>query len=235
MLKSTHRSPLDLLEWIGVLAFSTKYCFKVGVKDALSILRNPPGNQVFAPCFKLRLAWQFMVEDWYQECVDDIFGFPPLEFNHNDFNDLGGEVSAAINSARVRVYRHRLELIPFIPEPAHASNCVDRGRCARDWSHAYSTAMLFFAHTRRFYTGRDVFSRLKAMEVASPLEECRKMTLTDISDRGVLWKEEQFLEEGKLVVLDLLRSTRPTSIRPKPRYVPKDDPRASPTGFYTLA
>lgn len=224
-------------EWIGVLAFSSKYCFKVGVDAALSVLQRPflPGGQEFAPCYKLRLAWTFDIEDWYMDILDKILAFPPIQFTQHDFNDLGGELSETISKARVRASRHRLELIPFIPEAQHHAGCVDRGRCGRDWANAYSTAMLFFAHTRRFYSGREVYAKLGQIEVPTVHESCRRLTLHEVSARGVLWKEEAFMQEGKDECLQLLRTTRPPKARPSPRYITGEDDRTSSNSFFTLA
>lgn len=220
-----------LAQWIGVLAISSKYYVTPGVEAALTILRNPGGSIRFPPCYKLRLAWQYQVEDWYDECVMDIISLPPVVLEREDLRDLEESITVVINEISERVRKHRLELIPYIPEPKHTSTCLDPGRCARDWSISYATAMLLFAHTRHYYSGREVYDKLRKIEVHTVHESCRSLTLQDINDRGVLWKEEEILDKGKETLKKLLTSTRPMHPRPPARFVDKESLRVR-SGYY---
>lgn len=222
-----------LAQWIGVLAISTKYYITPGVQAALTILRNPSGSIRFPPCFKLRLAWQYQVEDWYDECLKDIMCLPPAVFDCDDLRDLEEPITVLVTEIFEHIRKHRLELIPYVPEPKHTATCLDPGRCARDWSLSYSSAMLLFAHTRHYYSGREVYDKLRKIEVHTVHESCRTLTLQDIKDRGVLWKEEDILEKGVEALRKLLTTTRPSHPRPPARFVDKNSLRAR-NDFYAI-
>lgn len=224
---------MKLHDWVGVLAISTKYCIQAGLEQAIDALKNPTGPTRFEPCFKLRLAWEYSVESWYEECILDILALPPMEIRKEDVDDLESAISAAIITVRARIARHRLELIPFIPDVIHDADCSDRGRCSKDWTSCYSFAMLYFAHTRRFYTGREVYQKLKKIEPPSLYEGCRRLTIEDIENRGVLWKEETFIRAGVEAIKQILGSTRPRTLRPNPRFTSTNDAR-NREGFYVM-
>lgn len=224
---------MELQDWIGVLAISSKYCIQAGIEQSLSALMKPSGTLRFEPCFKLRLAWEYMIEDWYEECLLDILALPPMELRVDDMNDVEAEVFAALLATRTRVARHPLELIPFIPDAAHDLSCTDRGRCSRDWTSAYSHAMLYFAHTRRFYTGREVFDKLKKIEPPVIYEDCRRLSIQEVENKGVLWKEETFIRAGTENIKKLLKSARPKSARPIPRFFESGE-RGTRDGFYII-
>lgn len=223
----------SLSQWIGVLAISSKYYITPGIDAALTILRNPSGSDRFPPCFKLRLAWQYQVDDWYDECIMDIMCLPPAVLDCDDLRELEEPITVLITEIFERIRKHRLELIPYVPEPKHTATCLDPGRCARDWSISYATAMLLFAHTRHYYSGRDVFEKLRKIEVHTVHESCRTRTLDDIKDRGVLWKEEEILEKGVESIKKLLSTSRPTHRRPPARFVDKKSLRTR-NGFYAI-
>lgn len=174
-----------------------------------------------------------MVEGWYEECILDILALPPMELTSNDVSDLDPDIFAAFLAVRARVSRHRLELIPFIPDAIHDMSCTDRGRCSRDWTSAYSHAMLYFAHTRRFYTGREVFDKLKRIETSAIYEDCRRLTIQEVESKGVLWKEETFIRAGADNIKMLLTTTRPKTTRPSPRFFNAGE-RGNREGFYIL-
>lgn len=194
---------------------------------------TPPGFTRFPPCFKLRLAWQYQVEDWLDECIMDIIALPPLVLDRDDHRDLEEDVIVALNTCHESVRQHRMELIPYIPEPKHVAECKDRGRCARDWTTSYASAMLLFAHTRHYYSGREVFDKLKTIEVHTVHDACRKLTLADIEKRCVLWKEEVILEEGKAKIRSLLLNSRPMHPRPPVRLVDQSSLRCRDS-FYVV-
>jgi hypothetical protein len=167
----------------------------------------------------LRLAWEFQAEEWYEDCLKEILASPPIELVAEDYRDLEPTLTHALLHIRNRCLKHRLELIPYILEATHASNCRDRGRCERDWGTAYSAAMLFYAHTKKFYTGREIFEKLGKVEIPGCQPECRKLTMDELGGSGVMWKEEQFVAKGVETSVGLLKNTRPLLPRPKPRYL----------------
>lgn len=220
-------------DWVGVLAISSKYCIQAGVEQAISALKFPSGPNRFEPCYKLRIAWEYSINDWLEDCILDVLALPPVDISEPDFSDLEAAISSAIMTVRQRIARHRLELIPFIPDVIHATTCIDRGRCSKDWITSYQFAMLYFAHTRRFYTGREVYDKLKKMEPPALYEGCRHLTLADIETRGVLWKEETFIRAGTEAIKKILLSTRPRSSRPSPRFQKENELRTR-NGFYYI-
>jgi hypothetical protein len=80
--------------------------------------------------------------------------------------------------------------------------------------------MLFFAHTKRFYTGREIFGKLRTIEIPGCNPECRKLTMDELETSEVMWKEEQIIAKGTESMRRLLVNIRPVMPRPKPRYLP---------------
>lgn len=213
------KRPLSLSEWIGVLAISTKYCIKDGIQQALYHLRAPKGGDQFCPIFKLRLAWQFLAEDWYDECIRDVLKPPYKDLTAEDLSDLECDLASVILRIRSRCSRHRLELVPYTAEVFHHVTCPDQGICAKNWRRAFSAGMLFYTHTVKFYTGRDIFTMIKKVEIPGLQSECRRLTMEELETKGVLWREEVFAQRGVEEVKKLLLNSRPTCPRPKPRFI----------------
>jgi hypothetical protein len=196
----------------------------MGVNQAIHRLQHPEGDQRFHPVFKLRLAWEFSIETWYEECISDVLAIPFIELSASDYRDLEPNLTEIIWTIRMRCLRHRQELIPYLPDALHHTNCTDRGHCVRDWQTAYSAAMLFFAHTRTFYTGREVFQKLSSVEIPSFNPDCRRLTITELESTGILWREESFIQKGAELIKSFLTSNRPQLPRPEPRIIPSSSP-----------
>jgi hypothetical protein len=207
----------------------------MGMDQALYRLRHPEGDLRFHPVFKLRLAWEFSVESWYEECIRDVLAIPFIELCAEDYRDLEPKLTEIILAIRARCHRHRLELVPYLPDALHHTTCADRGRCVRDWQIAYSAAMLFFTHTRTFYTGREVFQKLSVVEIPSFNAECRRLTIAEMENTGILWCEEAFIQKGSEVIKTFLMSERPCSHRPEPRFIsPTPQPNNNTTGQFQM-
>lgn len=211
-------------DWIGVLAISKKYTIRIGFDQAFDFLRYPSLHitQHLAPVNKLRLAWEFELEDWYDECIRDLFAIPFVELSEEDIAELEPVLVRLVYNVRGKVHRHRLELVPYLPEAIHHRSCPDCGRCVRDWQNAYSQAMLFFAHTRKFFSGREVFTKISQVDIPSFHKECRTLTLTDLESKELLWREELLIANGVEVIKSVIKSRRPSLPRPEPRFLPSD-------------
>lgn len=82
-------------EWIGVLTISSKYFIKKGVQEVVEKLRKPPDDIPLDPYYKLRVAWEFGLDNLYDEILNEVF-LPPLESQGEDFRGLEGSVSTLI-------------------------------------------------------------------------------------------------------------------------------------------
>lgn len=220
------RYPLTLTDWIGVLAVSNKYCIKNGMDQASSLLKqgiSGIGETQFNPYYALRLAWEFNLEDWYEDTIRTILNNPFFELTTQDVRDIEPKITAIVLSVRMRCHRHRLDLIPYTPEMVHDPSCRDQAACASDWRTAYSSATFVFAQTRKYYSGREVYQELNSMEIPSIREDCRRLTLDEIESKGVLWREEHFIEKAFDAIKSVLVNERPYLPRPNPRYISTND------------
>jgi len=214
------KHPLLLSEWIGVLALSTKYCMKMGVEQAIERLGNPSNKRSFQPCYKLRLAWEFEIKQWYEDCLMEILSFPPNPLSKEDVRDLEPELVAIFMSVRESVQRYRLSMLTTIPDVRHGRACDadNRGRCTKEYINAYLAAVMNFAHTADYQSGRDVFGILKKLDVPGVHADCKKANLIYLRDNNILWKEEELCQLGCTRMKRVLESTRPQLPRPEPRY-----------------
>ena len=190
---------------------------------ALTHLKESVNGQQLNPYNLLRLVWEFDIVEWYEECILDILHNPFLELTTLDVCEMEPKITAIILTARMKCHRHRLELIPYLPGVIHDPRCQDHASCARDWKTAYSGAMLFFTQTLKFISGRDVFRKLSSVQIPSLGTECRRLTLDEINSTGTLWKEEYFIEEAVVAIKSVLRTERPSSPRPEPRFLSTND------------
>lgn len=216
--RTPHSSQFKVPQWLGVLSTCTKYVIQDGIDAAVKYLNDPPEGP-FKPAFKLRLAWQFRIREWFDSCITELLTHPWDELSPSDYSDLGSDIVYAIVATHKRCLRHRSGLIPYLPEVVHSDECTDRGNCNKNWTLAFSSAMLFYTNTRKYYTGREVYERFVAANIPNLNPRCRDLTLTRIQETGVLWKEEHFIQKALANIKERLESTNPPHPRPPPRYL----------------
>jgi len=198
---------------------SSKYCVKGGVKDALLNLQNLEDGKALHPVFRLRLAWQYELDFLYDSAIRDVLSLPFAELTVEDIQDLEPRLLTILLAIRDRCHRHRMELVPYVPNATHDATCTDNKQCEKDWRIAYSMSMLLFTHSRKYYTGREVFHKLSTLEIPSLLKICRRLTFTTLEVNRVLWREEVIIEKGHEAIRNVLLSQRPVTPRPEPRFI----------------
>jgi hypothetical protein len=217
------RSEFNLTEWVRILTICSRYCIEHGVNQAISAIRSQIHvKERLAPTFKLRVAWELRLTDLYDEFVRELLSFPFVQLRKEDYASMGPAIAVAVHQIRDRIMRHRSDLVSYVPSAVHADGCPDHGRCGRDWSAAYSTAMLFYTNTRRFYTGRQIFEKIENVNVPSMYQACRAENLEVISAKGVLWREEEYLEMGVEAIKNILGSDNVPFPRPDPHFIVDD-------------
>lgn len=202
---------------IGVLAISEKYCVKSGIDAGIHFLSNPAEGE-FKTSFKLRLAWQYNITEWIDSSIAELLTPPFDELTTYEVDDLESEIVMIIVACRERISRHRLELIPYLPDAVHTASCPNRGTCFKNWQTAFSSSMLYFTHTRRFYSGREVFKKLQSLDITNFNPECRRLTLEALESSGVLWREESFINIASESIKKVLARGGPRTPRPEPRF-----------------
>lgn len=211
------RYPLSLRDWIGVLAISSKYVIAGGVEEAFDVLKIPQNSSRLNPVYKLRLAWEYSLEKWYDECINDVLQY--MDLSPEDIRDLEPKLTSLVLCIRDRCQRHRHELVPYLPNTIHHPTCTNNAACITNWQVAFSSAMMFYIHTSKRYTGRDVFTKLQKVDIPDFHPECRRLTMAELESNGILWKEEEFLQKGASAFKSTLISTRPSFPRPEPRFI----------------
>lgn len=209
---------MERLDWIGVLACSAKYQFTMGITEAWDNI-VAPSETPFHPVYKIRIAWLYSLTEHYESCARDLLDLPPLELSRLDYRDLGPEITDICIQTRLRIQSHRIRQITHIPNCAHDRLCLDNNRCQMDWGYGYSIVTLFFAHTARFFSGREVFEKLSTLEIPGLFSGCRQASLEQLKVKGTLWKEETFVEEGVDVICAFMRNHQATNFRPEPRFL----------------
>lgn len=210
--------PLVRSEWIGVLAISTKYCINSGIDQAIDQLNDPTKRPRFQPCYKLRLAWEFGIEQWYGDCLEEILTLPPRPLSREDIRDLEPQLVVIIMSLREKVQRYRTSLLTFIPEIRLVHFCDSRSKCTKEFLDTYLTVVMEFAHTKSYKLGRDVYKHLKSFDIPDMHVECKKVVMAQLQESGLLWKEEDIVRQSCEGMKEVLRSTQPQLPRPEPRY-----------------
>lgn len=204
-------------QWISLLTLSRKYCVRGGFEQAVMALETPAEGP-FAPAFKLRLAWEFDIESWYDEPIRALLTCPYDEITALDLKELESDIAAVVIAARFRCLKHRNELVPFTPEAIHCHECPDRGGCVKNWQTAFQAAMLFFTHTRKYYSGRDVFAKLNCLDIPCFSPRCRELTMQELEVSGVLWREETFIAGAAADIHQILQSLKPERPQNEPRF-----------------
>jgi hypothetical protein len=226
-------------DWISVLGICKKYGLRQGVEECLEQLRNPPRDIHYqlCPASKLCLAWEFGIEEWYEECIREVLPLPlpeagsDAELGNEDMEDLGGTICAVIFDVEMRYYEHRMRLVSYEPEAVHSSHC-DPGlhpQCAAAWQFAYTSCATLFQPNRSpkgcargpqtVYTGRDVFGHLSKANVPNLNLRCQRLSLKSLGESGVLWEEEGIVEYGWRAIRHVLLTSRPEGGLPPMRYI----------------
>jgi hypothetical protein len=135
----------------------------------------------------------------------------------------GETITDIVEQVQARIHQYRLSLKPAVPEIVHSPGCEDKLPCAKDWEYSYAVTAIFFAHTQRFFTGREVFDMLKRLNSPALFSARRELTLKHMDTQGVLWREEELIKEGAQSIMDYLKAADAPLPRPPPRFRASDE------------
>lgn len=196
---------------------------------AIEKLENPVEGKLH-PASMLRLGWHYNVFIWFKPCIQELLAPYFKELGPLDMDDLESDILSIISQTRVRILKHRFELIMYCPDAMHVPDCHNRGACVKNWQLAFSSAMLFFAHTRKVFSGREVFEKLSSVDIPNFNPGCRRLTLDTLEVNGVLWREEAFRDLAIDAITNVLKCKRPKTPCPPRRFItsPTSDDEKSP-------
>jgi hypothetical protein len=203
---------LTLDDWLGVLQISQKYCVDAGVIRAKDQITSSEMSGQLSPAANTHIAWEFNMEDIYEEHVNALVGIRPFPcWNLDDFMDIGNRVMQQVQEVYHRVRVNREQLISYIPPFRHnteyCSAIAAQQECAMNWREVYATLTRLLSHTERFYSGRELLERLSRQTVDGMNENCKEGMIEYIT-QGFLREEDTF-REGKQTILHMLRFSRP--------------------------
>lgn len=214
------RFPFSIRELVGILALAHKYLNHVFHEAALYFLGLPEYD--FLPASKLRVAWHYGVDSWYDGCIQELLN--PLhdrdKLTTEDINDLGSEISNIILDTRARIRKHQRNLHRIRTNVVHSKDCTDRGGCINPC--AFQSALLFYINTYQITSGRDIFKQLSALDIPNFDPECRRKTLAGLELSGVLWKDDEYRADGINGIKKIVLNQNPPGPRPEPRVLDKD-------------
>jgi hypothetical protein len=214
------RYPLTTKEWVGVLAISTKYCVQIGAEEARDNILHPKDGKLLAPGYKLR---EYSIEEWYDECIQGMVKLPFVDLIPGDVRGMECDLTSEILRIRIQCQQYRPQLVTYLPDPKHHSTCKNRGICTRNWQSTFSDASLLFSHISQFKTGREVFEKLKSIDVPGFHPECRKLAFNELESSGILWGEETIPKIEAESVKRILMKVKPILPRPEPRFAVVDE------------
>lgn len=191
----------------------------MGIEQAVHSLLVKKHDCKFNSIYKLRMVWQFKLEKWYDDSIDDVLQMPFTALTSHDISDLGPKLTEILITLRDRIIRHRIELMTHVQEAKHDSTCAENVSCEKEWKVAYSKAMLFFGQTRKYLSGREIFKKLDSVHVPNLNAYCREHTFDVLYGKGFLWQDEEFITTTAAAIKKFISTQTPLGPLPEPRFL----------------
>jgi hypothetical protein len=137
---------------LGILEVAQKFELDIAIKQAMNFLSSTEVQNLLSPCARLRIAWEFQLEAFYDEAVHAVLNIRPFtSFTFNDIIDLESQLLSEILQIYHDAATTHLKLLGYLPNLIHVQTvCTSKQAqhaCELHWREAYSSYIHLLGNT----------------------------------------------------------------------------------------
>ena len=182
------------------------------VTEAMFHLNSAETKALLSPSARLRIVWEFELEDLYEEAVIAMLSIRPFpKLRGLELDDLERDVFFKVQDTYNRVEMFQSRLISYVPDFLHSpdADCSGNAKmaCQINWREAYGSYSRLLAQTDNYYSSATVLDRLRRADIQGMNLLCQAHMM-DYLEGGFL-KEVVVFETAKDSLVAMLRATGP--------------------------
>ncbi|KAJ7710108.1 hypothetical protein B0H14DRAFT_3172376 [Mycena olivaceomarginata] len=205
---SVHPKTMEFL--VSIMRMSAFFEVQDGIEHAKAEITRR-GNHIH-PAVKFELARCFRIDEWIEPTFRHLLDMSVGDLSFSQVMQIGHVGYFWLTHTKAKIAELRARIAFDVPPIVHSVDCSTRWECGYAWSRQWTeNVRSLIHHPDQPVSCLNLLHQLRNVHITELCDKCQDLTMTWIWGKGLLTKEEDFIE-GAIAALHELQVNEPLRV-----------------------